>query len=60
MELPCDIQCPYCSENFTTAVDTSEGDCEMVVDCEVCCRPIRLQIECTPGEIGSVRADPES
>jgi len=59
MEQACEIQCPYCFETFTLTVDTSSGDCELVVDCEVCCRPIRLKIECTPGEIESVNAEPE-
>lgn len=60
MELPCEIQCPCCFEHVTIAVDTSEGDCEMVVDCEVCCRPIRLRVRCAPGEIESVHAEAES
>ncbi|MSR64421.1 MAG: CPXCG motif-containing cysteine-rich protein [Verrucomicrobiae bacterium] len=59
MELPYDIACPYCMETITIMIDTSGGDCELVQDCEVCCRPIRLQIVCTPGEIGSVAVDAE-
>lgn len=59
MEQSCDVTCPYCFETVTVTVDTSAGDCEMVVDCEVCCRPIRLQIECKPGEIESVSAEAE-
>lgn len=59
MEQSCDIKCPHCFETFTIVVDTSGGDCELVVDCEVCCRPIRLRIECSPGEIETVQADAE-
>lgn len=57
MEIPAEITCPHCFETFTLLVDTSSGDCELVQDCEVCCRPIRLQVECTPGEIESVNAE---
>jgi hypothetical protein len=38
-------------------VDTSAGDCDLVQDCEVCCQPMRLVVECTPGEIESVNVE---
>jgi hypothetical protein len=59
MELPCDITCPSCFETFTILIDTSGGDCEMVQDCEVCCRPMKLRVGCEPGEIGSVNVEGE-
>jgi hypothetical protein len=59
MELAHEITCPYCFETITVTIDTSGGDCELVVDCEVCCRPIRLEVECKPGEIESVNAEAE-
>ena len=41
-----EIQCPYCWESFTLLVDASEGDEQaFVYDCEVCCRPIDVEIE---------------
>ena len=59
MEIPYDIACPHCFETITILIDTSSGDCELVQDCEVCCRPIRLQVECSPGEIVAVEAQAE-
>jgi hypothetical protein len=39
------IQCPYCWEYFEIMVDASEGDDQsFVYDCEVCCRPIDVQV----------------
>jgi hypothetical protein len=36
------IQCPYCGEQFETAVDLSAGSFSYVEDCQVCCQPIDL------------------
>jgi len=36
------IQCPYCGEQFETAVDLSAGSFSYVEDCQVCCQPIEL------------------
>ena len=36
------IQCPYCGEEFETAVDFSAGSFTYVEDCQVCCQPIEL------------------
>ncbi len=36
------IQCPYCGEQFGTAVDLSAGSFGYVEDCQVCCQPIEL------------------
>ena len=39
------IQCPYCWERFEIVVDESEGaDQYFVYDCEVCCRPIDVNV----------------
>jgi hypothetical protein len=32
-------------------VDTSVAVQTFTVDCEVCCRPFELSVECQPGEI---------
>lgn len=39
------IQCPYCGEQFGTAVDLSAGSFSYVEDCQVCCQPIELTAE---------------
>ena len=36
--------CPYCGEWIEILVDWSAAAQEYVEDCEVCCRPIQLQI----------------
>lgn len=40
------LTCPYCGESFETSVDCSAGSQAYIEDCEICCRPIELQIEC--------------
>lgn len=47
-----EIQCPYCWENFTLLIDESEGEEQsFIYDCEVCCRPIDVQVEIRGEEI---------
>ena len=36
------VQCPYCGEQYETAVDVSAGSFRYVEDCQVCCQPIEL------------------
>ncbi|MEO6848813.1 MAG: CPXCG motif-containing cysteine-rich protein [Chthoniobacterales bacterium] len=50
-----EVTCPYCCENFSLTVDTSQGDQTTTEDCTVCCRPIEFQIEATPGEVLSIQ-----
>ena len=53
------VDCPYCAEPVTIAVDpTNLG--EMVHDCEVCCRPWLLRVErnrLDPDGLLTVRAE---
>jgi hypothetical protein len=35
-----DIECPYCGETITLALDASAGPQRYIEDCHVCCRPI--------------------
>ena len=39
------VQCPYCGEDFDTAVDLSAGSFSYIEDCQVCCQPIELTSE---------------
>jgi len=34
--------CPYCWEQISMILDSSEESSEYIEDCEVCCRPIEL------------------
>jgi hypothetical protein len=38
------IDCPYCGEQIDILIDGSVSEQEYVEDCQVCCRPILLQI----------------
>jgi Cysteine-rich CPXCG len=44
---------------FELALDTSEAEQRFTIDCEVCCRPMEILLECDNGEIVGldVRAD---
>jgi hypothetical protein len=39
-----DIHCPYCGEIITIFVDDSAGEQQYIEDCQVCCRPIVIDI----------------
>ena len=36
------FQCPYCWEEISMLVDTSQPHQNYVEDCEVCCNPIQI------------------
>ncbi|MDH3333317.1 MAG: CPXCG motif-containing cysteine-rich protein [Gammaproteobacteria bacterium] len=46
------IGCPYCGENISILVDDSLPEQQYVEDCQVCCRPIVLDV--TADEVGGV------
>jgi len=48
------IQCPFCGQASELAIDTSVASQRFVTDCEVCCRPLEVRVECQPGEILSL------
>jgi len=48
------VQCPFCGQSFDVTVDTSIPSQQFVTDCEICCRPMELRIECEPGEVLSL------
>ncbi len=37
--------CPYCGENISLLIDCSIENQEYVEDCQVCCRPILINVE---------------
>ena len=39
------IHCPYCDEGITILVDTSLPKQNYIEDCQVCCRPMVLDVE---------------
>jgi hypothetical protein len=38
------IACPYCGEIISILIDTSVETQEYIEDCQVCCRPIEIQL----------------
>ncbi len=41
-----ELNCPYCGEVISLRVDQTGGKRQFfVTDCEVCCRPIDIEIE---------------
>lgn len=54
MEAEENIQCPYCGQAFILTIDTSAGSHQLTTDCEVCCRPFEVFVECEPGKVFSV------
>jgi len=54
MEVSESIQCPFCGQSFEVTIDTSVASQRFTTDCEVCCRPFEVVVECEPGEVLSV------
>jgi len=52
------IQCPFCGQKFEVLIDTSQPSQCFTTDCEVCCRPMEVAVECAPGEILSLDVRP--
>jgi hypothetical protein len=50
------LHCPYCGEPISVVVDHSLGDQEYVEDCQVCCRPLVLNISVDADGDASVTA----
>jgi Cysteine-rich CPXCG len=51
MEFTERVECPFCGQDFELVVDTSISSQRLTTDCEVCCRPFEVVIECEPGEV---------
>jgi hypothetical protein len=55
------VECPYCGETIELAMDCSAGDAELVEDCQVCCRPIYVNLRVDAnGKIGTLCVCSES
>jgi uncharacterized Zn finger protein len=51
--------CPHCGEPVSALVDTSQARQDYIEDCEVCCRPVRLQVV-IEGDDVSLQAEAET
>jgi hypothetical protein len=45
------IQCPFCGQTFEVALDTTQSAQCFTIDCEICCRPMEVSVQCEAGEI---------
>ena len=50
------LNCPYCLEQLEIIIDRTAGSQKYFEDCEVCCRPILLDIRLDGGTIVSIEA----
>lgn len=39
-----DIQCPYCGEMMTVLLDCSVSHQVYIEDCQICCKPMTLDV----------------
>jgi len=60
MLLPIAFICPHCVERIESAADPSQGSTQSYIeDCQVCCRPLRIELRIDGDQI-SAEAFPES
>lgn len=45
------INCPHCGQPNEMEVDSTVSSQRFVTDCEVCCRPFEVHLECEAGHI---------
>lgn len=45
------FSCPYCAAEVSMLLDPADSAQPYIEDCEVCCRPIRVQFEIDGGEV---------
>lgn len=53
------ISCPHCGESFGLSLDEGEGRSEFTVDCEICCRPMRIVLQIHDGEVKDLFVEEE-
>mgnify|MGYP001473358680 CR=1 FL=1 len=61
LDAEADVSCPYCGEVVTISLDPGSGDVqEYVEDCQVCCRPWRVQVRFDARGAAEVEVEPAS
>jgi len=51
MEEALQITCPFCYQFTFVAVDSVLNTLTLIEDCQNCCNPIKITIECDEGQI---------
>ena len=54
------ISCPYCGEMISVLIDDSLPEQQYVEDCQVCCRPIVIDVTVGPDGAPTVVAKVEN
>lgn len=49
-----EVLCPYCGQSMELLIDTTVRNQRFTTDCEVCCRPFEVIVECEDGEVVSL------
>jgi predicted DsbA family dithiol-disulfide isomerase len=44
------ISCPFCAETMTILIDASAGSQQYIEDCQVCCRPMQVNLTLRHGD----------
>jgi hypothetical protein len=60
MLVPYTIDCPYCGESIEIFLDASVPHQRYIEDCQVCCRPITLDVSMDEEGMPSVHASGEN
>lgn len=55
---PESVTCPFCGQNFEILIEAAAVSQRFVTDCEVCCRPLEIHVECEDGQIVSLEVQP--
>jgi hypothetical protein len=45
------VECPFCGSGVTVGIDTTVEHQTFTTDCDVCCRPFQVEVQCEPGHI---------
>ena len=54
------VECPYCGEPIELMIDDSAGDQRYVEDCQVCCRPINVEVSIDENAVLGVRCSTDN
>lgn len=57
MEIEHFFTCPYCWQNISMILDLSVAEQTYIEDCEVCCRPIRINYAAENYELTNFSAE---
>ncbi|MGB0777660.1 MAG: CPXCG motif-containing cysteine-rich protein [Flavobacteriaceae bacterium] len=52
-----DYFCPFCAAEVSVLLDPSVAQSSYIEDCEVCCRPLRFEVEFESGTLTFFQVD---